>query len=44
MRSQTLELKCLGVNPGSGIFCVSLTNSLCLSFLISKMGCREHSE
>ena len=37
------ELQCLGVSPGFSTFYVNLSNSPCLSFLISKMGCSEHA-
>lgn len=40
---KSAELQCLGVSPGSSTFYVNLSNSLCLSFLISKMGCSEHA-
>lgn len=41
---ESAELQCLGVSPGSSTFYVNWSSSLCLSFLISKMGCCEHAE
>lgn len=43
LRVQMLEVQGPPRNPGSGIFYVNLSYSLCLSFPISKMGHNKHS-